>query len=69
MSGYPSIVVPAGQVSGLPVGLSFVGAAFAEADLIQYAYVFEQATRARREPRFLSRVALEADQKIREDLD
>jgi amidase len=53
MSGFPSVTVPAGDVSGLPVGIAFVGEAFAEPRLIQIAYAFEQATRARLEPAFV----------------
>jgi amidase len=53
MAGFPSVSVPAGQVSGLPVGVAFVGAPFSEARLLQIAYVFEQSTRALREPAFL----------------
>ena len=53
ISGYPSIVLPAGDVSGLPVAVGFVGRPFAEPGLIQLAYVFEQATRARLTPRFV----------------
>jgi len=41
VSGYPSITVPAGQVSGLPVGLSFIGPAWSEPRLIELAYAFE----------------------------
>ena len=52
VAGYPHITVPAGYVNGLPVGLSFVGAAFSEAALIGMAYAYEQATLHRRAPRF-----------------
>ena len=52
LAGYPAISVPMGYVSGLPVGLTFMGAAYSEARLIQLAYAFEQATMARRAPRY-----------------
>ncbi|HEY2579439.1 MAG TPA: amidase [Streptosporangiaceae bacterium] len=42
-AGYPSVTVPAGAVSGLPVGLSFIGPAWSEPRLIALAYAFEQA--------------------------
>ncbi len=50
VSGYPNITVPAGFLSGLPVGISFMGGNFSEHDLIGFAYAFEQICRARREP-------------------
>ena len=53
VAGYPHITVPAGNVFGLPVGISFFGAAWSEPKLIKYAYAFEQATKARQAPRFL----------------
>jgi amidase len=52
VAGYPHLSVPMGQVHGMPVGLSFVGTAFSDARLIGYAYAYEQASLARRPPRF-----------------
>jgi len=42
VSGYPHITVPAGTIDGLPVGLSFLGSAWSDGQLIQYAHAFEQ---------------------------
>ena len=53
VAGYPHLTVPAGYVFGLPVGMSFFGAAWSEPKLIKYAYAFEQATKARQVPRLL----------------
>jgi amidase len=52
ISGYPSITVPAGFVSGLPIGLSFIGKPWNEKQLIEIAYAFEQATAVRQAPEF-----------------
>ncbi len=56
VAGYPSITVPMGQVFGLPVGMSFFGRAWSEHRLLQIAFAFEQATKARRQPGFLPRI-------------
>jgi amidase len=50
VSGYASITVPAGDIVGLPVGISFIGAAHSDARLIRLAYAFEQAGYVRKPP-------------------
>jgi amidase len=56
MAGYPSICVPLGEVHGLPVGLVFIGSAYAEGDLLGIAYAYEQTSRNRRPPGFREHV-------------
>jgi len=53
IAGYPTITVPMGFATELPLGLSFLGTAWAEGRLIGLAHSFEQATKVRRPPRFL----------------
>ena len=50
VAGWPSVTVPAGYVSGLPVGLSFTGPRWSEPRLLALAHAFEQEGSARRLP-------------------
>ena len=44
VSGYPHLTVPMGRVHGLPVGISFMGAAHSDAKLLEIGEVFERAS-------------------------
>lgn len=50
VAGYPNLTVPMGFVDGLPVGLSFMGAAWSEASLLALGHAFEQVLPAWRAP-------------------
>ncbi|SEF66744.1 amidase [Halpernia humi] len=52
MSGYPHISLPCGKVYDLPVGLSFFSGAYREAEIIEMAYAYEQASKHRIKPEF-----------------
>ena len=58
VAGYPAITVPAGFISGLPLGMTLMGPAWSEGSLIKYAYAFEQATKHRRPPTLARTVSL-----------
>jgi amidase len=58
VAGYPTITLPAGYVFGLPVGVSLIGKAWSEPELIRLAYGLEQALGMRKAPRLLPTVDL-----------
>ncbi len=58
VAGYPDVTVPAADVLGLPVGVSFFGRAWDEPRLLAIAADFESHTSARRVPEFLPTVAV-----------
>ena len=54
VAGTPSITVPVGESRGLPLGLTFMGRADSEGDLLGFAFALEQLTKARKPPVFAS---------------
>ncbi|WP_119719452.1 amidase [Cognatilysobacter tabacisoli] len=58
VAGYPSLTVPMGDASGLPLGLAFLGAKWSEAKLLGYGFAFEQRRRARVAPTYLPTIDL-----------
>ena len=54
--GYPIVQVPAANVLGMPMGISFLGTAFSEPTLIKLASGFEAVTGARIVPTFTGNI-------------
>lgn len=53
IAGYPHLTVPMGQVKGLPVGLSFIGPKWSDAEMLALGHAYEQARGPLPGPRFL----------------
>ena len=53
IAGYPHVSVPMGDVHGVPVGLSFIGAKDQDAAILSYGYAYEQRTGLRPSPQYL----------------
>jgi amidase len=53
VAGYPHVTVPMGDLQGLPVGMSFIGAPWSEDVLLAAGFAFEQRAKARLIPRFV----------------
>ena len=58
ISGFPSITLPMGLLNELPVGISFLGKAYSEPQLISMAYSYEQVSKNRTAPKFLKTVPI-----------
>jgi amidase len=56
IAGYPHITVPTGLYRGLPIGLSFFGAAWSEPTLLRIASGFEHIAQPRPIPKFMASV-------------
>ncbi len=53
IAGYPNLTVPMGDIHGVPIGLSFMGAKDSDGQILSYGYAYEQASRLRVTPQFL----------------
>jgi amidase len=52
VAGTPSLTVPIGETHGLPLGITLMGRAYSEPQLIALGYALEQATKARKAPQY-----------------
>lgn len=63
LAGYPNLNVPMGLSNGLPVGLSLIGPAWSEGDLLAMGYAYEQASKMRVAPTAYKTAAAAGQQK------
>ncbi|BBB07673.1 amidase [Sphingopyxis sp. EG6] len=57
VAGYPHLTVPMGTVAGLPIGVSFIGGKWTDAEVLAAGYAYEQASRKRVAPTYRVGVA------------
>jgi amidase len=53
VAGYPNLTVPMGDVHGIPIGVSFMGARGGDAAMLAYGYAYEQASGIHLSPGYL----------------
>ncbi|NJS14929.1 MAG: amidase, partial [Sphingopyxis sp.] len=56
VAGYPHLTVPMGAVEGLPIGISFIGPRWADAEVLAAGYAYEQASKQRVTPGYRAAV-------------
>ncbi|MBL4870557.1 MAG: hypothetical protein JKX72_06350 [Robiginitomaculum sp.] len=54
IAGYPNLTVPMGDIHGLPIGVSIMGAKDTDAKILAYGYAYEQISNRRVEPKYLN---------------
>ena len=57
VAGTPSLTVPVGDIQELPLGVTFMGPAYSEGELIGFGFALEQATKARKAPTYKATLA------------
>ncbi|WP_426358234.1 amidase [Pseudocolwellia sp. HL-MZ19] len=53
-AGYPHVTVPMGEIHSLSVGLSFIGTKNTDANILAFAFAYEQQSQRRIEPHYLT---------------
>ena len=61
VAGYPHLTVPMGAIEGLPVGISFIGPQWADAEVLAAGYAYEQASGKRVTPTYRATVAADGE--------
>jgi amidase len=54
IAGYPHLTIPMGDIHGLPIGLSIMGAMDTDAQILAYGYAYEQNSHGRVDPHYLT---------------
>ena len=60
-AGYPHATVPMGAFRNVPVGVSFIGTANQDAEVLAFAYAYEQQSQKRVAPNYLPTAAADED--------